>query len=123
MKLTFLIFFVIIFLNSDQILGLHLVGEWNTTDFYKFLVKFGFQKTDIHDKKTQGYIYGNVTVEGVEDTTEVSLVVLDSEYFLEFLNNRLIRQKAKACVEMFAKIKHLIWDSKCNSNGKEDFIR
>ena len=106
-----------------EISGLHLVGEWNTSDFYKFLIKFGFQKTDKDDVKTQGYIYGNVTVEGKESDMEVALVVLDSEYFLEFLNNRLIIPKTNACSKMFSKIEHLLWDKNCNIMGKEDFVR
>ena len=116
-----LIVYIVLFHYKSNCL--HLVGEWNTRDFYKFLVKFGFQKTDNNDEKTQGYIYGNITIDGLEPNTEVSLVVLDSEYFLEFLKNRLIPPKTEACLKMFAKIKDLIWDKTCNVQGKEDFIR
>ena len=43
--------------------GLRIQGEFHTKDFFMFLAKFGFQKTDLRDSaNTQGYIFGNVTL-------------------------------------------------------------
>ena len=44
-------------------LGLHLTGHFDPSkDFFLFLAKFGFQKTDIVNKMdSHGYIYGNIT--------------------------------------------------------------
>ena len=43
--------------------GLHLTGHFDPSkDFFLFLAKFGFQKTDIVNKMdSHGYIYGNIT--------------------------------------------------------------
>ncbi|ESO05882.1 hypothetical protein HELRODRAFT_64810 [Helobdella robusta] len=109
---------------TSAVYGLRLVGQWKTSDFYKFLVKFGFQQTDKNDEtaRTQGYIYGNITATKYEDY-DIALVVLDSEYFLNFFTNRSLSPRHDACSRMFSQINRLAWDKDCNVNGKEDFIR
>ena len=44
--------------------ALRVQGEFDLShDFFVFLAKFGFQKTDIRDpNNTQGIIYGNITI-------------------------------------------------------------
>ena len=44
--------------------ALRVQGEFDLShDFFTFLAKFGFQKTEIRDpNNTQGLIYGNITV-------------------------------------------------------------
>jgi hypothetical protein len=44
--------------------GLHITGTFNPKDdFFHFLAKFGFQKTELRRRDdSQGFIYGNVTV-------------------------------------------------------------
>ncbi len=102
---------------------LHLQGTWHSGEFFKFLAKFGFQKTSEHDKlNTQGYIYGNIT-SSVNSTAELTLVVVDSEYFLHFYGNRSVLPRSNACAAMFGKIEHIAWDYTCNPTGKEDFVR
>jgi hypothetical protein len=55
-------------INEDGIVlgvnALRVRGEFDLNqDFFVFLAKFGFQKTDIRDpNNTQGVIYGNITV-------------------------------------------------------------
>ena len=50
---------VIIGVNTLRVRGVFDLKE----DFFVFLAKFGFQKTDIGDpNNTQGVIYGNITV-------------------------------------------------------------
>ena len=43
--------------------ALRVQGEFDLShDFFTFIAKFGFQKTDIRDpNNTQGLIYGNIT--------------------------------------------------------------
>ena len=45
--------------------GIHLTGTWRTSEFFKFLCKFGIQKTDPGKlADTQGFIYGNALPPG-----------------------------------------------------------
>ena len=50
-------------LNGPYTSGLRLTGEFDpSTDFFVFLAKFGFQKTEVLNKiDSQGFIYGNIT--------------------------------------------------------------
>ncbi len=42
---------------------LRLRGSLNGNDFFSFVAKFGFQKTQVADtKRSQGVIFGNVTL-------------------------------------------------------------
>jgi len=42
--------------------SLHLEGTWETEDFFVFLTKFGFQKTEPNNiNDTKGYVFGNIT--------------------------------------------------------------
>lgn len=102
---------------------MHLSGVWNTKEFFKFLVKFGFQQTNVHElEETQGYIYGNVTsLDNVR--SPIALVVLDSEYFLYYFGNRSVRSKSDACRLMFGKIDGIAWDENCHATGAQDLLR
>lgn len=106
-----------------QCRGLHLHGQWQSTKFFKFLGRFGFQQTNIHEKsETQGYIYGNLTSkDGI--THKITFVVVDSEYFLYFFGNRSLPSRSEACSSMFKKIETIAWDRTCNPVGEEDFLR
>lgn len=99
----------------------HLSGTWNTREFYRFLIKFGFQKTDIH-QENDGYIYGNVTAQG-NLSQRATLAVLDRGYFLEYYGNRTVANKSKACALMFDKISTTAYDSACYDAGELDFLR
>lgn len=102
--------------------ALHVSGQWHASEFFNFLGKFGFEKTNDQDLSgTLGYIYGNVTSQQ-NITGQMALVVLDSEYFTEFFGNRLL-QRASACSAMFEKINEIMWDEGCNWEGYEDFLR
>lgn len=64
-------------------------GEFVTTDFYVFLNKFGFLKTEkgFDTTRSFGYIFGNITAS--DDFPAIStLAVLDRHHFLEFYGNR-----------------------------------
>lgn len=72
----FSLFLCLVVLES-HVVALHVLGKFNTGSFFKFLAKFGFQKTNLKDKsQTQGYIYGNITAH--QNISQlVSLTVLD----------------------------------------------
>lgn len=64
-------------------------GQFDTDDFYLFLNKFGFIKTEktSEQKATFGYIFGNITASHDFSPT-LTLAVLDRHHFLEFYGNR-----------------------------------
>ena len=114
-------FHCFVFINIIDIARpVHITGKWKTGEFFTFLSRFGFQKTDVHDQEnTQGYVYGNITsVEG--PISSVTLVVVDSEYFLEFYGNRTLWNKEKACPAMFNKIDTVAWESGCSAMQGKD---
>lgn len=100
----------------------HLKGTFKSNDFFKFLVKFGFQKTDIHQKEsTHGYIFGNITSKQ-NFPVQITFAVLDRSYFLEYYQNRLIYDKKEACRRMFNTLKVAAFDPKCSPKGN-DYLR
>ncbi|XP_046399874.1 uncharacterized protein LOC124166393 isoform X2 [Ischnura elegans] len=113
---------LIISYNFSTVCSTHLTGTWNTSEFFHFLIKFGFQKTDIHsDKDSLGYIFGNIT-SNTNFTNPVTFAVLDRGYFLEYYGNRSVADKDKACALMFNKISTIAYDVNCYDAG-EDFLR
>jgi hypothetical protein len=116
---TIYIFLSILFVNSNCT---HIRGTWNTKDFFKFLVKFGVQKTDLRFKKdTLGYIFGNITLKS-NFKYNATLAVLDRALFLDYYGNRKIVDKELACQRMFSKIKEVAYDPVCLTEGG-DFLR
>ncbi|KAL1516951.1 hypothetical protein ABEB36_000778 [Hypothenemus hampei] len=100
----------------------HLKGTFNTKDFFKFLIKFGFQKTDQHSPETShGYIFGNITSKS-HFSMPVTLAVLDRSYFLDYYKNQVIFNKDEACKRMFSKFKKRAYDATCSNDGK-DYLR
>ncbi|XP_039281268.1 integral membrane protein GPR180 [Nilaparvata lugens] len=102
----------------------HVKGVWSTKDFFKFLLKFGVQKTDVHyEKDTKGYVFGNITSR-TNFSHLVTFSVLDRRYFLEYYGNRSVDDKEQACKKMFRKISTIAFDVPCFENKQsEDFIR
>lgn len=100
----------------------HISGTFDTKDFFKFLVKFGFQKTDQHrQRESHGFIFGNVTSR-TDFSRNITLAVLDRNHFLEYYGNRTIRNKSAACAMMFRTLNQSSYDLKCNDNG-QDYLR
>lgn len=64
-------------------------GQFDSRDFFLFLNKFGFIKTEktSEQKASFGYIFGNVTASDNFDGS-LTLAVLDRHHFLEFYGNR-----------------------------------
>lgn len=101
---------------------LHLTGTWRTSDFFLFLSRFGFQKTDpgmLDD--TQGFIYGNITSHA-KINSYFNLVLVDSEYFMEYYGNSSLINTA-GCKKMFDKIDTIAFDSSCQKYRTQDFLR
>ena len=118
---------VVVLFTLRAVTALHLQGTWNSKDFFVFLAKFGFQKTNPQKlEDTQGYIYGNITAvnsSGVSVHREdLTLVVVDSEYFIDFYGNRTL-PLSEVCPVMLKKIDTIAFDYVCNTNGVEDFLR
>lgn len=86
-SLLFLLSFSIITPSNSLIID----GEFNTADFFLFVRKFGFVKSEKH-KTSYGYIYGNISSSTAlkDDLKDVSVTfaVLDFHHFLEFYSNR-----------------------------------
>lgn len=101
----------------------HIKGEFSTDDFFKFLVKFGFQKTDIHyQKETYGYIFGNITSKQ-QFKYPITFAVLDGAHFINYYKNRGLMNKEQACQVMFQDLNNSAYHPKCNVNGQDMFRR
>lgn len=121
MKLVFVIFLLIV-ACFHSIQCTHLKGTFTSNDFFKFLIKFGFQKTDRHQREsTHGYIFGNITSRH-NVSHQVTFAVLDRSYFLNYYQSRLIDDKSLACQRMFNKLKTKAFHPKCSSKG-QDYLR
>ena len=72
-------------INSNNVFGadaLRVRGEFDLSqDFFLFLAKFGFQKTDIQDpNNTQGVIYGNISLVLTQDASEDNINESETSY-------------------------------------------
>lgn len=100
----------------------HVRGTFKSNEFFKFLIKFGFQKTDRHQSElTHGYIFGNITSKR-QLPVPITFAVLDRQYFLDYYKNRVIYDKHEACKRMFNTLNTRAYDSKCSIKGK-DYLR
>ncbi|CAD6241939.1 GSCOCG00009385001-RA-CDS [Cotesia congregata] len=108
----------------DQCESTHVTGTFNTNEFFRFLIKFGFQQTDRHrQRESYGYIFGNVTSQSnLSSSKLITFAVLDRNHFLEYYGNRTLEDKNTACSRMFNTLNQSSYDSQCNVNG-EDFLR
>ncbi|KAL0831433.1 hypothetical protein ABMA28_002236 [Loxostege sticticalis] len=115
-----LILFCFVFLVVSST---HIKGTFSTDEFFKFLVKFGFQKTDIHyQKETYGYIFGNIT-SNQQFKYPITFAVLDGKHFINYYKNRDIQNKELACQLMFQNLNSSAYHPKCNANGQDLFRR
>ncbi|XP_046746586.1 transmembrane protein 145 [Diprion similis] len=119
LALTVLVFFLT---QCQPATSTHITGSFNTRDFFSFLIKFGFQKTDRHRQKDSfGYIFGNVT-SSKNFSNPITLAVLDRAHFLEYYGNRTVRNKDVACSLMFDTLNQSSYDWHCNDKG-HDYLR
>lgn len=105
--------------------ALHLKGTFKNNDFFKFLVKFGFQKVDsIDEENSQGFIYGNITAKTPELLDyDMYFVVVERHYFVQFYALKGNTSLPDQCKHMFSEIDTIAWDKYCAKHGKEDFLR
>ena len=116
---------IVIYLSLlEQNRAIHIKGTFKTNEFFKFIGRFGFQKTDVHNEEpTKGYIYGNISlISNVANKTIpidslVTLAVLDYNYFIDYYNMRHISPKSSACSLMFDKINTITYFYECNEKG------
>lgn len=104
--------------------GTHVTGRFNPgREFFKFLVKFGFQKTERTSvRDTYGYIYGNITATGPMPVN-LTFAVLDGNRFMDYYGNHTIPNRDLACQRMFARLNSLAYSSECNQDAKGDYLR
>lgn len=101
----------------------HISGTFHPNQFFKFIIKFGFQKTERHSQRDSfGYIYGNITSKD-SYPVPVTFAVLDKYSFLEFYGNRTIFDKDVACQRMLQRLDKYAYHSTCNFRGLGDYIR
>ncbi|CAK1600851.1 unnamed protein product [Parnassius mnemosyne] len=118
-KVVFLLFCTLFICASSA----HIKGQFSTKEFFKFLVKFGFQKTDIHfQKETYGYIFGNIT-SNEHFKYPITFAVLDRRHFIHYYKNRDIIDKEAACQIMFQNLNISAYHPKCNVCGQDLFRR
>lgn len=101
-----------------------ITGTYRTDEFFRFLNKFGFQKTDKHSEKdSYSYIFGNITSNDDLQNPFATLVVLDKNYFKEFYENRTFKDRNVACQAMFKNIERLEHDPICNEPAIGNYLR
>ncbi|CAB4060032.1 unnamed protein product [Lepeophtheirus salmonis] len=123
---AFLLLFTTVLLSfpSSLVVALRIHGNFNTSNFFHFVTKFGFQKTDVRTSE-RGFIFGKhiLSASSWKQKVLVTLAVLDRGYFLEYYGNKSLANKSRACETMFKKINSVSYDSSCNQDGVEDFLR
>lgn len=121
------VLYTIIVILSVQLINYnsatHITGTFNPDDFFKFIVKFGFQKTERHSQRDSfGYIYGNITSRD-NYPVPITFAVLDKLNFLQYYGNRSVFNKEIACQRMFDRLDWLVYDSSCRTKAKADYLR
>lgn len=123
---TYIILLCIQLINYHYTSATHISGNFDpANEFFKFIVKFGFQKTERHSQRDSfGYIYGNITSRQNNNyPVPITFAVLDKYSFLEYYGNRSIYDKEVACQRMFERLDWLVYDSSCNKKAKADYLR
>lgn len=125
-----LILFAICYISFVDCLRVR--GSYSSREFFKFVAKFGFQRTSNDDRiRTRGYIFGNISLtasqqkKGIysDPSTQPKLVVLDGQYMVDVLSNFRIRPQRLACEQMMNRVSSVAWDAECNANGVQDLSR
>lgn len=104
-----------------------VTGQFQTDDFFKFIMKFGFQRIESHsvsprEEEGMGYIFGNITSK-FNFTESVTLAVLDKRNFEDYYRSQHLLPKDLACQRMFSRLKQVSYESHCQPHGKKDYLR
>lgn len=103
-------------------------GQFQTEDFFKFIMKFGFQRLESHsasssqDSLGMGYIFGNITSR-FNFSQSVTLAVLDKRNFEDYYRAQHNFPKDLACQKMFSRLKDIAYESHCTPHGRKDYLR
>ncbi|XP_076042655.1 transmembrane protein 145 [Oratosquilla oratoria] len=119
------LFFCVCILHVESV---NVKGTWRPGEnFFHFLTKFGFQKTNPREKEiTEGYIFGNITSKrNATRPIYSTLSLLPRKYFLDYYGNRTLAKEDpdRACQLMFMHTDTIAFDAQCHSGGAEDFLR
>lgn len=118
------LYLIVLIIQPTLYYATRITGTYRTDEFFLFINKFGFQKTDKHSQKDSfGYIFGNITSNDDLKETPITLAVQDKYTFMDFYGNRSIKDRDVACARMFEKIEKIAFDSDCNPNAKGDYLR
>lgn len=122
-KISLALFLIILLNLISSSNATHLTGTFRPNEFFKLLIKFGFQKTEPHSPRDSfGYIYGNITSRS-NYPVPITLTVLDKYNFLPYYGNRTYYNKDRACERMFQNIDEFAFDKKCHNSNTIDFLR
>lgn len=120
------IYLILISLNLFVLVNsAHLLGSFDVSEFYTFLIKFGFQRTERHSQKDSfGYIYGNITSND-KFHHPVTLAVLDKHHFLEFYGNRSVEDDRgkQTLIDYVSPTQHLSLVSLCRCQMQNDVCK
>lgn len=124
-----ILIFALILLSFENSHGLHISGDWDTeTEFFRFLAKFGVQKTNpLLRRETRGFIFGNITssVNNITNTAHGTLALLPRQFFVDYYRNRTKAETDPdlACKLMFQEVEKEAFDARCHKSGVQDFFR
>ncbi|RCN45084.1 hypothetical protein ANCCAN_08894 [Ancylostoma caninum] len=113
---------IISFLLTSFTNAVHMTGKWNTgSERVKIVTKFGFQQTSALDREnTRGFVFGNVTSKGFDNSTRPFLFALVPQTLIGSFHSD--SQYAMSCGLMMQNISKLGFESRCFANGKRGDI-
>jgi len=90
----------LVFIDSD---ALHINGVWDTSNFFHYVTRFGFQKV-VKNKEleTQGYVYGNIS--SVESSSRYTFAIIHEHIFPEFYEGREHYPENNVCQQMLERL-------------------
>lgn len=114
----FYITLLLLFSNLMFVHNAHVKGSWNTHEFFKFIIKFGFRQSDIHKLHPAGFVHGMIS-SNTHNGEKITFSVLNDENFSHYYSQRHIEDKELACKKMFENITVNICGDKCCNKGDE----
>ncbi|KAK5975596.1 hypothetical protein GCK32_012267, partial [Trichostrongylus colubriformis] len=104
-------------LNSTFISGVRVEGKWDpSSERVKIVTKFGFQQTSALDRQnTRGFVFGNVTAEGVSNSTGQFLFALVPHTLIDSFHSD--SRYAMSCGTMMLNLSKIGFESHCLSDG------
>jgi hypothetical protein len=88
MNWSSLIVLILLLYHTSMSAALILDGSIETNEFFHFVTRFAFLKSEKHQKSHYGYVFGNITSDSFPKDRHITFAVLDRRHFLEFYGNR-----------------------------------